>query len=108
MLALLSITTFIAAAFAAVTPGMSIDERSIARRALSGQATYYGGNVHGGMCSFSTYSLPSGLYGTALSSSNWDNGGNCGGCVQVHHGGKTITAMIVDQSVDTFSLSSLL
>ncbi|KAK5136383.1 hypothetical protein LTR08_003509 [Meristemomyces frigidus] len=85
------------AAFAAVMPEMSLDERSVARRSLSGQATYYGGNTQGGACSFSTYTLPAGLYGTALSDSNWANSGNCGGCVAVSHGGKTITAMIVDE-----------
>ncbi len=122
MFSLLAITTFIAAVSTGVTPGMSVDERSLARRALSGQATFYGGNVQGtklqiqrtslasqrqsltlspgGMCSFSTYSLPAGLKGTALSSSNWDNAGNCGGCVDVHHAGKSVTAMIVDQSVE--------
>lgn len=84
----------VASTYAAVTPGMTIDERSLAKRSLSGEATYYGGNVQGGTCSFSTYSLPSGLYGTALSDSNWDNSGNCGGCVKVHHGGKSITAMV--------------
>ncbi|TKA59564.1 hypothetical protein B0A55_11980 [Friedmanniomyces simplex] len=85
------------ATLAAVTAPMSLDQRSVARRSLSGQATYYGGNVQGGACSFSTYTLPSGLYGTALSDSNWDDAENCGGCVAVSHGGKTITAMIVDQ-----------
>ncbi|KAF2765929.1 barwin-like endoglucanase [Teratosphaeria nubilosa] len=63
----------------------------------SGQATFYGGNVAGGTCSFSTYTLPSSLYGTALSSSNWNSSANCGGCVKVSYGGKSITAMIVDQ-----------
>ncbi|KAK4949515.1 hypothetical protein LTR10_012133 [Elasticomyces elasticus] len=92
----LPILALASAAFAAVTP-MSLDQRDVARRSLSGQATYYGGNVHGGTCSFSTYSLPSGLKGTALSDSNWDNAYNCGGCVAVTHGGKTVTAMIVDQ-----------
>lgn len=85
------------AVLAAVTPGITLDERAVVRRSLSGQATYYGGNVQGGACSFSTYTLPSGLLGTALSDSNWDNSGNCGGCVQVHHGGKSVTAMIVDE-----------
>lgn len=97
MYSLLTITALFSAALAAVVPPMSIDERSVVRGALSGEATYYGGNVHGGTCSFSTYSLPSGLYGTALSDSNWDTAGNCGGCVKVNHGGKSITAMIVDQ-----------
>ncbi|KAL1306583.1 hypothetical protein AAFC00_005267 [Neodothiora populina] len=85
------------AAFAAVTPEMSLDSRATVRRSLAGEATFYGGNTQGGACSFSTYTIPSGLYGTALSSSNWDNSGNCGGCVAVTYGGKTITAMIVDE-----------
>ena len=97
MFSILALTTLFSAAFAAVVPPMSIDERSAVRRALSGEATYYGGNVHGGTCSFSTWNLPSGLYGTALSDSNWATSGNCGGCVKVNHGGKSITAMIVDQ-----------
>ncbi|RDW77771.1 hypothetical protein BP6252_05824 [Coleophoma cylindrospora] len=65
---------------------------------LSGQATFYGGNVQGGTCSFSTYTLPSGLYGTALSDSNWANSAECGSCVSVTGpSGNSITAMIVDQ-----------
>lgn len=74
---LLTIFGVATTALAAVTPGFTIDERSIARRSLRGEATFYGGNVHGGMCSFSTYDLPRGLAGVALSSSNWNNGGNC-------------------------------
>ncbi|CZR64027.1 related to B2-aldehyde-forming enzyme [Phialocephala subalpina] len=65
---------------------------------LSGQATYYGGNVAGGACSFSTYTLPSGIFGTALSDSNWDTSANCGACVSVTGpSGNSITAMIVDE-----------
>lgn len=73
------ITVFTAAsmAVAAVTPGFTIDERSATRKSLRGEATFYGGNVHGGMCSFSTYNIPRGLHGVALSSSNWNNSGNC-------------------------------
>ncbi|KAJ9622436.1 hypothetical protein H2203_006658 [Taxawa tesnikishii (nom. ined.)] len=64
-------------------------------RALSGQATYYGGNVQGGACSFSTYTLPSNVFGTALSDSNWANSAECGGCVKVTGpNGKSITAMV--------------
>ena len=90
----LPILAMASAAFAAVTAPMSLDQRDVVRRSLSGQATYYGGNVHGGACSFSTYTLPAGLYGTALSDSNWANSANCGGCVAVSHGGKTVTAMV--------------
>ncbi|KAI9738397.1 MAG: hypothetical protein M1834_008900 [Cirrosporium novae-zelandiae] len=65
---------------------------------VSGEATFYGGNVEGGACSFSTYTLPSNLYGTALSSSNWDTSANCGACIEVTGpDGDNITAMIVDE-----------
>ena len=53
----------------------------------------------GGACSFSTYTLPSGIYGTALSDSNWDNSGNCGACITVTAGGKSITAMVGDSTL---------
>ena len=81
---------------AATLAPMSIDERSLVKRQmLTGQATTYGGNTAGGACSFSTYTLPAGLYGTALSDSNWDNSGNCGGCISVTGpAGGPITAMV--------------
>ena len=63
--------------------------------ALTGEATYYGGNVAGGTCSFTGYTIPSKLYGTALSDSNWANAGNCGACVSVKGpSGSSITAMV--------------
>ena len=70
-------------AFAATTLLALANGAVVGKRANSGEATFYGGNTAGGMCSFSTYTIPSGLYGTALSDSNWDNSGNCGGCVAV-------------------------
>jgi expansin (peptidoglycan-binding protein) len=64
----------------------------------SGQATFYGGNVSGGMCSFTGYTIPAGIYGTALSDANWDSAANCGSCVSVTGpSGTKVTAMIVDQ-----------
>ncbi|KAJ4367101.1 hypothetical protein N0V83_007631 [Neocucurbitaria cava] len=64
----------------------------------SGEATFYGGNVSGGMCSFTGYTIPSGIYGTALSDSNWAGAANCGACVQVTGpSGTKIKAMVVDQ-----------
>ena len=61
----------------------------------SGQATFYGGNISGGTCSFSDYSLPSGIFGTALSDSNWDDAGNCGACIEVTGpSGNSIKAMV--------------
>jgi hypothetical protein len=63
--------------------------------ALSGQATFYGGNLVGGNCLFSTYTLPAGIYGTALSDSNWDDALHCGQCISVTYPGKpAITAMV--------------
>jgi len=76
--------------FAAVATGAALTSRS-----LSGEATFYGGNLAGGTCSFSTYTLPAGVYGTALSDSNWDDAGNCGACIAVTGpSGNTITAMV--------------
>ncbi|PQE06214.1 Barwin-related endoglucanase protein [Rutstroemia sp. NJR-2017a BBW] len=70
----------------------------LGKRALTGQATTYGGNTAGGACSFSTYTLPASLFGTALSDSNWDNAANCGRCVSVTGpSGDSITAMITDE-----------
>jgi hypothetical protein len=67
----------------------------IGKRALSGEATVYGGNLAGGTCSFSTYTLPAGIFGTALTDSSWDNSANCGRCVSVTGPtGKKITAMV--------------
>ncbi|CAJ2513122.1 Uu.00g012410.m01.CDS01 [Anthostomella pinea] len=66
--------------------------------AVSGTSTFYGGNLNGGMCSFSTYTLPSGIYGTAFSGSAWATAANCGACIEVTGpSGDPITAMIVDQ-----------
>ena len=63
-----------------------------------GEATFYGGNTDGGACSFTGYKLPSSLFGTALSDSNWATAGNCGACVSVTGpDGNKITAMVVDE-----------
>ncbi|CAI7571860.1 unnamed protein product [Penicillium manginii] len=64
----------------------------------SGEATFYGGNVAGGTCSFSGYTLPSNLFGTAFSGAVWDDASKCGSCVAVTGpNGKTIKAMVVDK-----------
>lgn len=89
-----TILAVLGTAFAAAIPAQSPNEQFLAKRAVSGRSTFYGGNVQGGTCSFSTYTLPSGLYGTAFSGSAWNTAANCGGCVEVSHGGKTITAMV--------------
>ncbi|KAK2005132.1 barwin-like endoglucanase [Colletotrichum falcatum] len=64
----------------------------------SGSSTFYGGNTSGGKCSFSTYQIPSGLYGTAFSGQVWDSAAHCGACVRVTGPkGNSVVAMIVDE-----------
>ncbi|KAK4446774.1 RlpA-like double-psi beta-barrel-protein domain-containing protein-containing protein [Podospora aff. communis PSN243] len=66
--------------------------------AINGNATFYGGNLSGGNCMFSSYSLPSGVYGTAIAGPNWNSAAQCGACVRVTGPqGNFIKAMIVDQ-----------
>jgi len=68
----------------------------------AGTATYYGGNLSGGTCSFSDYTLPSSLFGTALSIDQWDDAANCGACVAVKGpNGKTIKAMVITPRSET-------
>ncbi|KAI0543395.1 carbohydrate-binding module family 63 protein [Xylaria curta] len=65
--------------------------------AVTGTSTFYGGNLNGGTCSFSTYTLPSGVFGTAFSGLAWNSAAQCGACIEVTANGKSITAMIVDK-----------
>ncbi|CAI9635692.1 unnamed protein product [Alternaria burnsii] len=92
-------STSAAPAPAASKPVSTVEESaSSAAGSKRGEATFYGGNTDGGMCSFTGYTIPAGIYGTALSDSNWDNGGNCGVCVSVTGpDGNKITAMVTDQ-----------
>ena len=63
--------------------------------AMNGIATYYGGNTAGGNCMFSSYSLPSGVYGTALAGPTWNSAAQCGACVRVTGPqGNSIKAMV--------------
>ncbi|KAK1988710.1 RlpA-like double-psi beta-barrel-protein domain-containing protein-containing protein [Colletotrichum cereale] len=65
---------------------------------ISGRSTFYGGNTSGGKCSFSTYQIPSSLYGTAFSGQVWDSAAHCGACVKVTGPkGNSLVAMIVDE-----------
>lgn len=85
---------------AAVKPVTLIEPaRRVVRQSTNrGEATFYGGNVAGGMCSFTGYTIPAGIWGTALSDSNWLGAGNCGACVSVTGPrGNQLTAMVVDQ-----------
>ncbi|KAL5422766.1 hypothetical protein PMIN06_007697 [Paraphaeosphaeria minitans] len=80
---------------AAAEPDTAAEVTSSAA-SVTGTASFYGGNTVGGACSFSGYTIPSNLFGTAFGG-NWD-ASECGACVQVtNKAGKSIKAMIVDQ-----------
>ncbi|EFX06552.1 extracellular cellulase [Grosmannia clavigera kw1407] len=87
-----------AAATAASSSSKSTASTDSSSVSIVGEATFYGGNVVGGACSLSAYTLPSSLFGTAYSGAVWDNAANCGRCVQVTGpSGSSIKAMIVDE-----------
>ena len=71
-------TTLAAAAVLAMANGAALMSR-----ANSGEATFYGGNTNGGMCSLVGYTIPSGVYGVAMTDSSWENSATCGGCIEV-------------------------
>jgi len=57
---------------------------------------------------FSNYTLPAGLFGTALSVDNWDSAEWCGACVSVTGpSGNSIKAMIVNQCPGSCGLNHL-
>lgn len=65
---------------------------------VSGDSTHYGGNLSGGTCSFTTYTLPSGIFGTAFSGSAWASSAVCGACAEVTGPkGDKIKVMVVDK-----------
>ncbi|KAF2140437.1 carbohydrate-binding module family 63 protein, partial [Aplosporella prunicola CBS 121167] len=65
---------------------------------VTGVATFIEGEVETGACSFQNYTLPSSLFGTAISPQSWDTASNCGSCVNVKGPkGKSIKAMVVDK-----------
>ncbi|KAJ4423584.1 hypothetical protein N0V82_001750 [Gnomoniopsis sp. IMI 355080] len=88
-----------AASSSTTTEDSSSNTTSSSGSSISGEATFYGGNISGGTCSFTTLTtIPNGLYGTAYSGEVWDNAAMCGACVKVTGpSGDTITAMIVDE-----------
>ena len=79
-----------------VASGLNLAHAAVlGKRALSGEATYYGGNLAGGSCSFATYTLPSNILGTALTDSSWDDAANCGACISVTGpSGNSISVMV--------------
>jgi hypothetical protein len=93
--ACLSFRMYLSVALFASALLMPASGTALSSRSLSGEATFYGGNLAGGACLLSTYALPSGVFGTSLSGSNWDDSGNCGACVSVTGpDGNSITAMV--------------
>lgn len=87
-----SSTSIAQAATSTSSPSSSTSSSS---GSISGEATFYGGNVAGGTCSYFGYTLPSGLLGTAFSGAAWDNAAKCGACVAVTGPkGNTIKAMV--------------
>ncbi|CAH0015806.1 unnamed protein product [Clonostachys rhizophaga] len=78
--------------------GLAAASVSLDGAVYTGKSTHYGGNLNGGACSFNTYTLPSGIWGTAYSGQVWDSSAACGSCVEVTGpNGNTITAMVVDK-----------
>ena len=68
--------------------------------AISTDATFYNGPLSAGACGYTTYTLPSNIFGTALGASQWNGGAQCGKCVSVKGPmGNSITAMVVDLCV---------
>ncbi len=59
----------------------------------TGIASFYGGNLAGGNCLFSSYAIPSGTFGTALAGANWDDAALCGACLSVTGPKGTIRVM---------------
>lgn len=92
------VATFFAGALA------STIKTEILARANSGTSSFYGGNLDGGNCLFTGYSLPSDTFGTALSNARWDSAGKCGACVSVKGpNGNTIKAMVCWSHVENSS-----
>jgi hypothetical protein len=78
---------------AATTPGLH--DRAAAATSVSGKATWYYDDLARGTCSFSTLTLPAGVYGAAFSGPAWDHAARCGACVRVTNAqGKSIIAMV--------------
>ncbi|KAI1168789.1 hypothetical protein F5B18DRAFT_196985 [Nemania serpens] len=83
-----------ALASSSVLSASAASSASSGSSAVTGTSTFYGGNLNGGTCSFTTYTLPSGVHGTAFSGSKWNSAAHCGACVQVTANEKSIIAMV--------------
>jgi hypothetical protein len=103
---MLSYTYFMTLAFLPlVFASPLLPSAPISLRDTSGTSTFYGGNLNGGTCSFTTMkSLPAGIYGTAFSGSGWNSAASCGACLQVTGPKGTIKVMVYILPSSDFSL----
>lgn len=80
--------------------------QEVEARAEGPRISYYGDdktNLAGGACQFS--SLPSGLYGAAISKSLWDGAGACGSCIKITGPSKKPITVMVSLSQECFTCS---
>ncbi|KAF9894047.1 hypothetical protein FE257_009020 [Aspergillus nanangensis] len=93
-----STTSTTSSSAASASSSSSSSSNASSGESYSGEATYFTGDVAVGACSFSGYTLPSSVFGTALSGAQWSDAAECGACVQVTGpSGNSIKAMIVDE-----------
>ncbi|KAL8285819.1 hypothetical protein RB597_002749 [Gaeumannomyces tritici] len=64
--------------------------------AVNGKASFYGGNLAGGNCLLTSYTLPAGIFGTAIAGPNYESSGMCGVCLNVKGPKGSMKAMVVD------------
>ena len=79
-----------------------ISSRQTLGSPVAGEATFYGGNLNGGTCSFSNYQLPAGMYGTAFSGSAWNNAAECGACLDVTGPNGNTLRVMVSEMITTY------
>ncbi|TLD15620.1 uncharacterized protein PgNI_01989 [Pyricularia grisea] len=64
--------------------------------AIDAKASHYPGNLSGGNCMLTSYTIPSGMFGTAISNSNYDSSNMCGVCLNVKGPNGNMKVMVVD------------
>ncbi|TLS30453.1 hypothetical protein PpBr36_02463 [Pyricularia pennisetigena] len=68
--------------------------------AVNAKASHYEGNLSGGNCMLTSYTIPAGIFGTAISNSNYDSSSMCGVCLTVKGPNGSMKAMVVDSCPD--------
>ncbi|TLD19848.1 hypothetical protein PspLS_09597 [Pyricularia sp. CBS 133598] len=64
--------------------------------AVNGKASHYSGNLPGGNCMLTSYTIPAGMFGTAIANSNYDSSSMCGVCLNVNGPSGSMKVMVVD------------